>query len=287
VAVRELYDANMNYGDAEILRRYSGFEGPIPAVIPHGVQFDSRLFPGEVHSRPKSVLSWPVYRDAGWAEYKHMVPSAAPFLYAQALAGPPDPDVKREGTLFVPQHSVHIMNMEVDWRGLARSLKDLEGPVTVQMYWRDIELTHDRFFTRLGYEVVCAGGLNDQDFFFNVIKNLRKVKYACSNNIGSHVFYALSDGVPYFLTGERAQPVYCGPPDLANFFMASDSEKAVRGEIEPMFRERLDHITEDQKTIADYFLGAERFKTPEGLLADLQECAAVQLGRPVPPRDEA
>jgi hypothetical protein len=286
VAIRELYDANLNYGDAEILRRYSGFEGPIPAVIPHGVQFDTKIFPGEAGARPKSVLSWPVYRDAAWAPYKHVVPSAAPFLYALALAGEPDPAVEREGTLFVPQHSVHIMNMDVDWRGLARSLRDLEGPVTVQMYWRDIELGHDRFFKRAGYEVVCAGGGNDRDFFFNVIKYVRTVKYACSNNIGSHVFYALSAGVPYFLAGERANPVYCGSTELAGFFMASDAEKSVRSEIEPLFRERLDHITGEQKTVADYFLGAGRFKTPEGLLADLQECAAVQAGFPVPEHGE-
>lgn len=283
VAIRELYEPNRNYGAAKILRDYSGFTGPIPAVIPHGVQYDSRLFPGEVNARPRSVLSWPVYRDAGWAQYKHMVPSCAPFLYALALAGPEDPSVKREGTLFVPMHSVHVMNLDVDWRGLAKSLKDLEQPVTVQLYWRDMELGHDKYFTRTGYEVVCAGKGNDDDFFFNVIKYLRRVKYACSNDIGSHLFYSIAAGVPYFLMGEQPRHIYCGPPQMADLFMGDDSSvKAVQSEIRPLFAERLDHITDDQKTVADYMLGADRFKTPEGLLADLEECQLIQLGLPLP-----
>jgi hypothetical protein len=276
--MKEYYEPNLTYGGAQILRRYSGFEGPIPAVIPHGVVFDSRLYPGEIAARPKSVLSWPVYRDAGWTQFKHVVPSCAPFLYALALAGEPDPTVKRAGTLFVPKHSVHIMNVDVDWRRLARSLRDLEPPVTVQMYWRDIELGHDRFFTRAGYEVVCAGQANDPDFFYNVIGFLRRVKCACANDLGSHAFYSIAAGVPYFLSGEQARSIYCGPPDLADTYIASDSERAVRDEIYPLFAEKHDLITDDQRDVADYFLGTERFKSPEELLADLEECRCVQEG---------
>ena len=230
-------------------------------------------------AKPKSVLSWPVYRDAGWAQYKHVVPSAAPFLYARALAGDPDPSIVREGTLFVPMHSVHVMNLDTDWRNLAKSLKDLEPPVTVQLYWRDMELGHDKYFKRAGYEVVTCGAGNAEDFFFNVIEYLRRAKYGCSNEIGSHMFYALADGLPYYLIGEPPRQIYCGPPHMTDMFMGDDSSvKAVQGEIRPLFAERLDHITEDQKAVADYMLGADRFKTPEGLLADLRECQRVQWG---------
>ena len=32
MAIRELYEPNLNYGAATILRRYSGFEGPAYSV---------------------------------------------------------------------------------------------------------------------------------------------------------------------------------------------------------------------------------------------------------------
>lgn len=282
----EFYWPNANYGFSSVLKEYAGYPAkyPIMAVIPHGVYLnDSRLFAGELEVPLRAVLSFPEYRDSLWESTsdKTVVPSAAPFLYALALmqASGWEPPAQREGTIVAPQHSTAAIDTDTRWGKLAEELAALPErfhPITLSLHWQDLERKRDQEFTRRGIRVVCAGHLGDQEFLFRLIHLMSQHRYAASNNVGSHMFYALAMGLPYFLVGRRPTThITRGYEHLRQHFGVGDGSASERSqELRAAFAVPLadvpDEPTPEQCELADYYLGASRFKSREGLLADLE-----------------
>jgi len=268
--MEERYSGNNAYGAATVLRAYSSYDKPINAVIPHGCNYDAIVYPGESAAPLPAVLSWPPFRDEAWAQYKHVVPACAPFLYALAMV--PESDKPREGTLFAPAHSTDYIDMDQDWRDLAKLCDTMEAPVTVQLYFRDIERDRAKFFERRGHKVISCGRLGDDMFLARVVENLQRVKVACSNEIGSHTFYSIAAGVPYHLVGDNPTRIMQTPrPGMEVLYAWNDDALKMREYLRTQFA-KPGPITAQQKALAFEMLGAARFKTPAQLLADLREC---------------
>ena len=92
-------------------------------------------------------------------------------------------------------------------------------------------------------------------------------KYAGSNSLASNAFYALAAGVPYWIMDSQI-----GMQVAPNFPVPERSEKRAEENMRltRMFETLPSAITPEQTEIANAYLGAERFKSPEGLLADLE-----------------
>ena len=282
----EFYWPNANYGFSSVLKQYAGYPAnrPIMAVIPHGVYLnDSRLFAGELEVPLRAVLSFPEYRDALWQSTsdKTVVPSAAPFLYALRImreSGWTMP-AERRGTIVAPQHSTAAVDTDTRWGKLADelvALPDRFQPVTLCLHWQDLERKRDQEFTRRGIRVVCAGHLGDQEFLFRLIHLMSQHRYAASNNVGSHLFYALALGLPYFLLGRRPTThITRGYEHLRHEFgtgdgAGSERAQALRATFQVPLSDVPDAPTAEQRALAEYYLRADRLKSSEDLLADLE-----------------
>lgn len=193
----ELFVGNAFYGHGQVLRGWSGWERPLPAIVPHGIGFTPDAFwRGETRARLSSILCFPPYLRSAYEKVtrKLVVPSAAPFCYVLEQI---EDRTDRHGTIFFPTHSTHRLTATENWADLAGCLVDLiepVSPVTVCVYWRDIQLGHHMPFVDAGLDVVCAGHIYDEHFLFRLAALLRRHEYAATTGLGSHVVYAAAAG---------------------------------------------------------------------------------------------
>lgn len=276
---REYYGPNYEYGNAEVLRKYCGWEGPIPAIIPHGVDFEDRVYPGEIIAPVPAVLAWGENRIEPWAQYKHVIPACAPFCYAHELEiSTPE----REGTLFVPSHSTTMMHTfdHDDWYRMAKSLKDLPAPVTVLMHWQDVDRKAYRPFEKRGYKWFCCGGRLDENFLYRLAHLMKSHRYLASNEVGSHTFYGLYAGLTHLpWVGERPSYQYRGPmtmggaPAKEQFHWSPVGEERAQRVYDMLASEA---SPESMSEVVSHYLGVKYLKTPEVLFEDLDFAAKLR-----------
>jgi hypothetical protein len=285
---------NSNYGQARALKGYAGYplSKSVNAIIPHGVFFeDDYVFPGEINAPVPAVLNWPMHRDGIWSQYKEVVPSAAPFLYAHALY----PHAKeRRGTLVMPQHTTTLLSQEFDWWAFADSLKDLPGPVRVLLYYNDVQQDVHKYFR---YPCKTCGHVNDQQFLERLVYHLTSAEYVVSNDVGSFTYYStlaanrniegdtgakfriISDPPRQYLNEQGIEAGYEGI--FHNSEDRHPEEKRRVAETAALFRVPLDEpVTPEQVACSEYYLRKTAFKSPEGLRKDLEYIESLKYHKP-------
>ena len=274
------YWPNANYGNSKALNEYAGRpeNESIHAVLPHGVFYEhDYVFEGERKAPVPCVLNWPEHRDEVWAKYKEVVPCAAPFLYAHAQY----PHAKeRRGTLVMPQHSTTLFDMEFDWWKLSDSIDDLPRPITILLYWQDVERGVDKYFRHV---TKTCGHVQDPEFSKRLVGFLTGAEYVVSNEVGSYTQYATAAGAKFRLLHEPPRFVLNKQghdQGYAGIFHNSEDrhpeEKRRIAEIDKLYRDRDfdEPITAEQVECADYYLRRAAFTSPEGLRADLEYCTS-------------
>lgn len=273
---QELYWPNNNYGLSRAVKEYAGYpiDKPLFAIVPHGVYLnvDGAAPALEVQNPLPAVLSFPEYVDDAYARTtnKMVIPSAAPFLYALANMGGCSPRQDRTGTVFFPQHSTAKVHVHAPLEEIAERLTQLPDeyqPVTVCAHWYDYSIGLHEPFARRGMRIVSAGHLTDDEFVYRLIHIMAAHRYAGSNALGSNAFYAIAVGMPYWIM-DAPTTVEAD----AGFPLSVPTERraAENRRITSLFAELPTRVTPEQKQLAEYYLGQERFKSPAGLLADLK-----------------
>lgn len=299
LATRERFEPNAYYGFDRILKRYAGLPDSfrLPAVIPHGVYLDAGyVWAAEAAVDLPAILVCEPYRVAAYAAAteKVIMPAASPWLYLLRLAGQPTSGASRRGTVLFPSHSTHHVTSPHDYEQLACIASELPAemqPVTVCLYWRDVNLGRDEPFRARGLAVESAGHMYDPEFSFRLLEILSRHAHAAGNAFGSHIFYAAAVGCDYFHLGAPAElsvadfrePLLTGdvrvPPDpdaVAEFDLLLQ-----RAFVGP------DRSAAAQQQAAAHVLGAQALLAPAQLRADLVALHRYdRWGRPGRLRDE-
>lgn len=264
------------YGHGAILRRYADVapEVPIPAVIPHSVDPNpGYLWTGEAKAGVAAVLSYPPYRDAAFAAAgSHVLPSASPFLYAMEL--PDTTPTSRSGTAYFPSHSTHVITVESEGQVTAEWLAGLPepyAPVTVVLYWRDVQLGRDVPFRQAGLPVTSAGHMYDPRFLLRLRDILLRSRFAAGSRFGAHAVLAVGAGCLYLeLPGQPEspltpieQPTGTAEPNVLRVDPPNDRAPAWL-RIRDAFLNR-DPDRQQQVAVADYLLGTDRLLRADDL----------------------
>lgn len=262
----EFYPANNCYGNATILRKYSGRDEPIFGVIPHGISFGD-LWKSDIEN-DFPILCW---QQGGRAwDYFHVGKEikliAAPFLYADAMLN--SNNIKRTGSVFFPAHSTeHVTAMQNHWE-IADKLRDLPDrfhPITVCLYWKDVRLGITRFYE--DFELNCAGGMFDPNFLMRMATILRSHNYLLSNFFGSHAFFGTAVGTKFIGLSQEFE--YAGEdPVLVEETSQSQKSKTALGQIND-WQKKLSEPS--SSSIARQFLGGDYFLQPDQMKEFLDE----------------
>lgn len=275
----ERFTPNAFYGFDQIIKTYAGIplSAHLPFIVPHGVYLDYRYYwPTEQQANLPAVLAYPPYRRRIYESVtrKWVVPSCSPYVLAERLV-PSDPPGRRQGTLYFPAHSTHHLSAPGNgFEQLAGALEHVEDglrPVTVCVYWRDVQLGNHLPFTRRGFPVVSAGHMYDPAFTARLVHLLRMHEFASGNRLGSHAFYAVHSGCRYVAIGKDPD----APRTVDELRTAEPSAQYVQHrdpEAERWIQAALENFEgnepgelERQREIADYFLGVQDLPTPKEL----------------------
>jgi hypothetical protein len=222
--MQELYAGGGYYGIGKIIKEYANFPVclPFPASIQHGgltrITHIHDAFPG-------SPENWFWTEDLA-AKYQHEFRGlnirvvGAPFLYLLTHLNYVEP-LDMKGSIVFPAHSSHLIKVECDFEKYAdmlEALPDEYKPITVCMYFLDIESGFDASFKRKGFEIVKNGdSLYDINFLKQFIENTRGKKYAFSNQATSALLFASAMGLVSFFYGpqytEMSNDPYYNPLD--------------------------------------------------------------------------
>lgn len=270
----EVFIPNAFYGLAAILREYAGLpEGfPIMAVIPHSVMLDPGFVWGaEIEAKVPGVLSYPRYRDTVYEGLtdKIVVPSASPYIYLRRMVSSV-PESDRQGTIFFPSHSTHHVTTVLNPEELVKQLQQVDDrfrPVSICIYWRDVELGRHIPFIESGFRVVSAGHIYDPAFLYRLHWLCSQHRYSSSNALGSHVFFSIESGCIHASILEQSVTIDRRAISATEPFGGSmDRPERVRdvvAQLQPLYKRHPADV--EQRNVAGMFLRSSEVRSPSDL----------------------
>lgn len=205
----EAFTPNDFYGHASLLKRYCELpeDYVIRGVLPHGPCISSKIWEVEKNHpfRARFLLSQTqreVYRSQS---SKDLYVIGSPLLYAAKLLAKEVAELREnaQGTIVFPAHSTHHITSEFDHEGFINGLKQVaetDHPVTVCLYWRDIQLGRHHEYLNAGFQCTTAGHMFDKGFLERMLKIIVSHKKAVTNRIGSSSLFAAALGLPVSFT---------------------------------------------------------------------------------------
>ncbi|MBE6372422.1 MAG: hypothetical protein E7055_10175 [Lentisphaerae bacterium] len=212
-----LLDTRLAYGINSALREMTGFPKwkAMPVWQQHGYYVDQPIFKPDLEEAGRAgiMLVYSNREKTAWSQVSK-IPCyvAGPMLthYRKFKGWEPRPDA--EGTVFYAGHSTADVRSEYSLECLHKTLSGLPEqyhPITISLHCYDYyELHLNEAFEKLGYRVVTAGHANDPEFPARFYEILSGCKYACSNDIGTYILYALDMNIPFFFVGERSRNIF-------------------------------------------------------------------------------
>lgn len=204
----EIFTGNGLYGHNDILKSYCGFPTllPLPVSLQHG--WATVMTTPDWYSRSPLHAVWVWCRDdqaalSGKRECKTII-GGAPFIYLFNRDVPFKQPESRKGTIVFPAHATKSVGTILDFDRYAEALDQLPGefqPITVNMYWYDLQLGNDKPFKDKGFKIVTCGKSENTGFLRHFIRFANTHRYASSNRISTASLYAGYMGLRVFKYG--------------------------------------------------------------------------------------
>ena len=199
LVTNEIFTGNAFYGNDFIVKSYIGIKHDyaLKFIIPHGIVLNSsQIWEAEEKSALPTIgcyqkSRYDFYRKNFYRK-KHVMQIAAPYTYIPYIIKN-IPSIHRKGTIFFPAHSTHHVTAVMNYERLSEFIENIDEkyhPVTICMYWRDINLGHDECFKKKGFRIVSAGHIFDKLFLFRLYYLCLQHEFSMSNSPGSHLFFS-------------------------------------------------------------------------------------------------
>lgn len=206
----ELYRGNTYYGNERIMNLYSGHKEPIKGCIEHGLYFGETTFDAEIKdSGLPGLLTYSEVRRNHIREKSDIYTIAVgPYIhYAKEMDEMKIKNIRKKigKTLLVfPMHSTDVIKCEYDIEEYIKYIRKFSEDkkfqsVIVCMFYRDIELGRAKKYINAGFKIVSAGYKVDP-FFLERLKSVFLISdYVLTNDVGTHVGYAVYLNKPVFI----------------------------------------------------------------------------------------
>lgn len=244
-----------------------------PSILPlcfssdHGVHWESKCWPNETNSPYKVFFTWNKKKasamELGYGKSSYHVPHPWMFYRKKYWGNPPS---ERAGTLVFYAHSNGQCNPLYrnldDYIGALVKLPEKYHPIVICVSFHDIEKNTHKKLRKYGLPIVTAGSAGSRDFVDHFYSLIYQFRYTTSPNIGSHTFYILEAGIPFFLYGDHPEYHLKGaetiPDGLSNLSDYGDEGDIMRLEhLRTLLSKPVDAVTEEQSLIVREYLGMD------------------------------
>jgi hypothetical protein len=191
-----MYPGARFYGIKEIMLGYAHLPKflPFPVAIHHGWHRDVHDF--EAVAKPPEIWVWSerIAREMIRFYPRNKIRIVGSFFcYLMESIKNELPPKEKNGSICIPPHSSHFAKTEYSVDKFARALDQLGDdfkPVTVMLYYLDMDPHTVSAYKSFGFNVVSNGNLFDENFLRNFIHNVYDKKHCIFSDLGSGVIYA-------------------------------------------------------------------------------------------------
>jgi len=285
---REAFVPNSFYGNDLIYKVYAGIPDNhnLKIVIPHGpTTINNKVWNKELEVSLPSIACFSSedltrYKKAIHIAHaqsvKNLESFASPFLYVrEILKKLIKRKPKKNGTIFFPSHSTPEVTDLSDFSEIAHQLDQMRAyynidPIRVCIYWQDFFNGHHIPFLERGMQIISAGHAMNPLFLFRLFHLCSMHKYACSNQLGTSVPYAVIAGCTHFgIPGiDFLKPVPVKGSDHTSYIDVSENlnlGSKTRMLWECCFQAPDQVKSDDQQALARNCLGESFVKSPRDL----------------------
>jgi hypothetical protein len=255
-----------SYGRAfRALARYPGWL-PLLFGADHGVMHGSRCWTNETDTPYPAFFTWLAKKNVLMRTKcrKRSYHIAHPWSFYRRKYFPRLP-ADRAGTLVYFPHSnatsSHVFDVEQYIADL-QSLPAQYQPVTICLSFHDVWAGLHKRLRKYGIPLVTAGHGNSRRFIDRFYSLLYPFRYATSPNVGSHTFYIMEAGVPFFLFGPYPRIEVKNSPYVedgvygAEILGDEEDQRKIAAFIDLLY-ERTDEITATQRAYVTHYLGLD------------------------------
>ncbi len=251
-------------------RKWAGFPKCLPLYIcsDHGVSWESRCWPNETGSPYKTYFTWNKKKNdlmnRGHKKKSYHVPHPWVFYRKKYFNELPK---HRSGTLIFFPHSNDTTTPVFDIDGFMDAIKSMPEkyhPIVLCLSYADVEKGLHKKLRQYNLPMVTAGAMISQEFVDRFYSLLLRFKYSSSANIGSHTFYSIEAGVPFFLFGPYPEfnvksmaAVQAAVPDgkLGNY--GDDEDIREFSKMKLLLSTPTDEVTVEQYALVSKYLGMD------------------------------
>lgn len=300
---------NISYGDEFLLKRYSGFNGYIYAVIEHGLYLgrnSSRIEDERDDYDLKNIITLSDYRTE---TIKDAFPgyhclAVGPMIHYAQINGEFQEYIEKKkkpgkALLYFPVHGTGCVSPRYNKSNtfqkivnIAKNHKCVNIIVCVYRGYRDNVAEINEY---LAYEkssddinvIVTDCGLKTDEKFLDRLKTLIQLcDYAASNALGTNLgyciylnkpYYLLSDDVTYLGADKMLKREFGDESRSSNWQSDYEKEKSIFNQ---MFSDTsIEKVTDEQQKLCSYYWGYNHVMAPEDLLKELETIA--EYARPM------
>jgi hypothetical protein len=196
-----MYPGASFYGLKKIFLSYAGLPTflPLPVAVQHGWQIHATAF--EASASPPEIWVWSERTALELEEFyppKKIRVVGSFFCYLRILLNKEFPLVNRRGSICIPPHSSHFASVDYSVEDFACALNELGDevkPVTVMLYYLDVDERVVAAYEKFGFKVVSNGSLFSDEFLNKFIFNVADKKSCIFSDFGSGVLFASDLGL--------------------------------------------------------------------------------------------
>ena len=270
----EAHDTNDFYGQASLIRKYAKYSRPIKVVYEHSLPIHNLIWDHDKLSNldvafVSSNFRLEVYKKQKAKQFVFNIGSI--LNYAISLSDPIfakngyKSNEERTGSIYFPSHSTHHIKSTIDSDAIISKLQklpDVYKPVTICMYWKDIQHGEHENYLKHGFKIVSAGHIYDKLFYFRLFDILKNFKYTLGSSFGSFIFHAARSGslVVFPKELENLKEAYVistenfADKDLeSRLKIADEFDKKVCA----LFSERIEEYTNEQLQFIEYYCSSK------------------------------
>ncbi|TVO60269.1 hypothetical protein [Denitromonas ohlonensis] len=147
-----------------------------------------------------------------------------------------------------------------------RALPRQFHPIVICLSFHDIRKGTHKQLRQYCFPLVTAGASNSTRFVDRFYTISRQFRYACSPTIGSHTYYLMEAGIPFFLYGQpptymiKGSDAVCdGAQDLRDYGDEEDIDRYMC--LHRLLANPADSVTTEQRAMIENYLGLNASST--------------------------
>lgn len=278
----EICTDNNCFGIGYWIRKYAGIKKEyLDCIVEHGYFFGEYVSALERQSFTNTILTFGQVRvnHITKALDKEAIPIGPYINYADDYVSEQEKDelkkqLKRTLLVFFSHASTGCsVEFDLDYMvSKIESIRESFDTVVVSVFWSDLTPELEKRLKDLGYLIFSSGHRYDYNFLSRQKTMISLSDMTMSNSISTHIGYCLCLNKPHWYIKQEVKEVSHNSKGAQNVNVAkqiSEDNAAIKEvrELEEVFKEYNESITEEQYKVADKYFGFSSIRSKEELRA--------------------